>query len=84
VPGRPSRLVLDLDATPVHAHTDRKQGAAGLYKHTFGLYPLLAYLPRGDRRGEPLGRASRGRVAVNDPVNVLPSRRPSYLGAGAS
>jgi hypothetical protein len=30
------RLVLDLDATLVDAHTDRKQGAAGSHKHTFG------------------------------------------------
>jgi hypothetical protein len=47
-------LIIDADATLVLAHTDAKEGAAGTYKHTFGLAPLLAYLDRGPAPGEPL------------------------------
>jgi hypothetical protein len=48
------RLVIDVDATLVTSHSDFKEGAEGTYKHTFGFHPLLAYLDRGDRPGEPL------------------------------
>ncbi len=54
----PARPILDLDATLLTSHSDRKQGAAGTYKHTFGFHPLLAYLDRGDGRGEALGRGA--------------------------
>jgi Transposase DDE domain group 1 len=47
-------LVIDADATLVLAHSDRKEGAAGTYKHSFGFAPLLAYLDRGQAPGEPL------------------------------
>jgi hypothetical protein len=61
------RLVLDLDA-----HTDRKQGAAGSYKHTFEFHPLLAYLDRGDGRGEPLAGILRpGNAAANNAADHL-------------
>lgn len=42
---RPAELVIDLDATPVTAHSD-KQGAAGHYKGGFGFHPLAAILGR--------------------------------------
>ena len=38
----PRRVILDLDATLVTAHTDKEQ-AAGTYKHGFGFHPLLCY-----------------------------------------
>jgi hypothetical protein len=61
------RLVLDLDATLIDAHTDRKQGAAGSYKHTFGFHPLACYLDRGDGRGEALAAILRpGNAGAND------------------
>jgi hypothetical protein len=33
-------LVIDVDATLVTAHSDRKEGAEGTYKHTFGFHPV--------------------------------------------
>jgi Transposase DDE domain group 1 len=40
--GRPERVILDLDATLLTAHSDKEQ-AAGNYKHGFGFHPLLCY-----------------------------------------
>lgn len=40
--GAPARVILDLDATLVTAHSD-KERAAGTYKHGFGFHPLLCY-----------------------------------------
>jgi hypothetical protein len=62
----PELLVIDADATLVTAHSDRKEGAEGTYRHTLGFHPLLAYLDRGQAPGEPLagvlrpGNASAG------------------------
>jgi hypothetical protein len=61
------RWILDIDATLVDAHTDRKQGAAGSYKHTFGFHPLACWLDRGDGRGEALAGILRpGNAGAND------------------
>jgi hypothetical protein len=40
---RPERIVIDIDATLIGAHTE-KEGAAVNFKGTFGFHPLLAYL----------------------------------------
>jgi hypothetical protein len=40
--GAPERVILDLDATLVTAHSEKEQ-AAGNYKHGFGFHPLLCY-----------------------------------------
>jgi len=40
---RPRRLVIDLDATLLVAHSE-KEGAAGNFKGGFGFHPMLAYL----------------------------------------
>jgi hypothetical protein len=40
--GAPERVIVDLDATLVTAHSDKEQ-AAGNYKHGFGFHPLLCY-----------------------------------------
>jgi len=40
--GRPGRVILDIDATLVTAHSE-KEGAAGTYKGGFGFHPLLCY-----------------------------------------
>src|SRR5438128_2652602 len=40
--GAPRRVVLDLDATLITAHSE-KERAAGNYKHGFGFHPLLCY-----------------------------------------
>src|SRR3954471_4743603 len=39
----PGRVVIDIDATLITAHSE-KQGAAGTYKHGFGFPPLLAWV----------------------------------------
>jgi len=39
----PERIVIDIDATLITAHSE-KHGAAGTFKRGFGFYPLLAYL----------------------------------------
>jgi hypothetical protein len=38
----PRRVILDIDATLVTAHSE-KEGAAGTYKHGFGFHPLLCF-----------------------------------------
>jgi hypothetical protein len=59
-------LVIDLDATICIAHSEDKDGAAATYKHTWGFHPLLAYLDRGDGRGEALaGRLRSGNAGSN-------------------
>jgi hypothetical protein len=40
---RPGRIVIDIDATLIGAHTE-KEGAAVNFKGTFGFHPMLAYL----------------------------------------
>ena len=39
----PDRIVIDVDATLISAHSE-KEGAAGTFKRGFGFHPLLAYL----------------------------------------
>ena len=39
----PQRIVVDVDATLIGAHSE-KEGAAGTFKGGFGFHPLLAYL----------------------------------------
>ena len=39
----PARVVIDIDATLITAHSE-KEGAAGTFKRGFGFHPLLAYL----------------------------------------
>jgi hypothetical protein len=43
VGGAPGRVVIDIDATLITAHSE-KEGAAGTYKRGFGFHPLLAWL----------------------------------------
>jgi hypothetical protein len=40
---RPERIIIDVDATLITAHSE-KDGAAGTFKRGFGFHPLLAYL----------------------------------------
>jgi hypothetical protein len=39
----PARIVIDIDATLITAHSE-KDGAAGTFKRGYGFHPLLAYL----------------------------------------
>jgi CheY-like chemotaxis protein len=64
----PRRVILDIDATLVTAHSD-KDGTGGTYKGGFGFYPLLGYLdcPDGDAGGMPLaGQLRPGNAGSND------------------
>jgi hypothetical protein len=53
---RPERIVLDLDATLITAHSDKEQ-AAGNFKGGFGFHPLLCYR---DESEEALAGMLRG------------------------
>jgi hypothetical protein len=62
------RLVIDLDATLVTAHSD-KDGTGGTYKGGFGFHPLLAYLdcPEAPAGGMALaGQLRPGNAGAND------------------
>jgi hypothetical protein len=47
-------VYVDIDATLGTAQSE-KDGAAGTYKGGFGFAPIVAFVDRGDGRGEPLG-----------------------------
>src|SRR5437763_12204105 len=53
---RPERIVIDIDATLINAHTE-KEGAAVNYRSGFGFHPILAYL---DETHEALAGVLRG------------------------
>src|SRR2546426_703301 len=86
--GAPRRLILDLDATLVTAHSD-KELAAGTYKHGFGFHPLLCY--EATTKEALAGILRPGNAGANtacDHVEVLelalaqlpePAKRPGLL-----
>ena len=47
--GAPRRVILDIDATLVTAHSD-KQGAAGTYQGGYGFCPLVCFESETGRR----------------------------------
>ena len=67
----PGRIVIDIDATLITAHSE-KEGAAGTFKGGFGFHPLLAYL---DQTREALAGVLRsGNAGANtaaDHIEVL-------------
>jgi Transposase DDE domain group 1 len=67
----PGRIVIDIDATLITAHSE-KDGAAGTFKGGFGFHPLLAYL---DESREALAGVLRpGNAGANtaaDHVDVV-------------
>jgi len=69
--GAPRRLILDIDATLLTAHSE-KEGAAGTYKGTFGFHPLLCFEATG---GEALAGILRpgnaGSNTAADHIAVL-------------
>jgi hypothetical protein len=74
-PHQDGKLVIDLDATLLIAHSE-KQDAAKTWKKTFGFHPLLAFCDHGDGgTGEPVaGLLRRGNAGSNtaaDHVTVL-------------
>jgi hypothetical protein len=67
----PERIVVDIDATLITAHSE-KDGAAGTFKRGFGFHPLLAYL---DQSREALAGVLRpGNAGANtaaDHIDVV-------------
>jgi hypothetical protein len=64
----PGRIVLDIDATLVTAHSE-KEGAAGTYKHGFGFHPLLCF---ESTTGEALSGILRpGNAGANTAVDHI-------------
>jgi Transposase DDE domain group 1 len=67
----PGRIVIDIDATLITAHSE-KDGAAGTFKGGFGFHPLLAYL---DETREALAGVLRpgnaGANTASDHVDVV-------------
>jgi len=76
---RPQRIVIDVDATLVGAHTE-KEGAAVNFKGTFGFHPLLAYLDESRealagmlRPGNAAAHSAADQIAVlDDALEQLP------------
>jgi hypothetical protein len=66
------RVVVDLDATIVLAHSE-KEGATPTFKRSFGFHPLLAFVDHGsDGTGEPLAALLReGRATANDAADQI-------------
>ena len=65
---RPRRVVIDIDATLITAHSE-KAGAAGNYKGGFGFHPMLAYL---DGSGDALaGRLRPGNAGANTAADQI-------------
>ncbi len=58
----PERIVIDIDATLITAHSE-KQGAAGTFKRGFGFHPLLAFLD--DSRDALAGLLRPGNAGAN-------------------
>jgi len=58
----PARIVIDIDATLITAHSE-KEGAAGTFKRGFGFHPLLAYLD--DSREALAGMLRPGNAGAN-------------------
>jgi hypothetical protein len=67
----PERVVIDIDATLIGAHSE-KDGAAGTFKGGFGFHPLLAYL---DDSHEPLAGVLRpgnaGANTASDHIEIV-------------
>jgi Transposase DDE domain group 1 len=67
----PARIVVDIDATLIAAHSE-KEGAAGTFKGGFGFHPLLAYL---DQTREALAGVLRpgnaGANTASDHIDVV-------------
>lgn len=88
----PEPVVLDLDASLVHIHSENKEGTAANYKGTFGFAPMFCF---ADATGDALaarlrpGNATANSIAdqlevLDDAIAQLPGdiRRGHIRGAG--
>ena len=81
--GDPRRLVLDIDATLITAHSE-KQGAAGTYKGGYGFHPLLCFeATSGEALAGILRPGNAGSNTAADHIEVL-DRALAQLPAGAA
>jgi hypothetical protein len=82
VSGAPRRVILDIDATLVTAHSD-KEGAAGTYKGGYGFHPLLCFeATTGEALSGILRPGNAGSNTAADHVEVL-ERALAQLPGGA-
>lgn len=80
--GVPKRVILDIDATLITAHSE-KEGAAGTYKHGFGFHPLLCFeAGSGEALAGILRPGNAGANTAEDHKEVL-ARALAQLPAGA-
>ena len=69
--GAPRRLILDIDATLLTAHSE-KEGAAGTYKHGYGFHPLLCCeAGTGEALAAILRPGNAGSNTASDHIAVL-------------
>jgi hypothetical protein len=67
----PSRVILDIDATLLTAHSE-KEGAAGTYKRGFGFHPLLCFeATTGEALSGILRPGNAGANTAVDHIEVL-------------
>lgn len=57
------QVVLDVDATLLHLHSENKQQAAPTFKRGFGFHPMLAFI---EPLGVPVGVLRPGNATAND------------------
>ncbi len=82
IAGAPERIILDIDATLVTAHSE-KEGAAGTYKRGFGFHPLLCFeADTGEALSGILRPGNAGSNTAKDHIEVLDSAL-AQLPAGA-
>lgn len=80
--GTPARVILDLDATLLTAHSE-KEGAAGTYKRGFGFHPLLCFeATTGEALSGILRPGNAGANTAADHITVL-DRALAQLPGGA-
>lgn len=69
--GAPKRVILDIDATLITAHSE-KEGAAGTYKRGFGFHPLLCFeAGKGEALAGILRPGNAGANTAKDHKEVL-------------
>jgi hypothetical protein len=67
----PGRIVIDIDATLITAHSE-KDGAAGTFKGGFGFHPLLAYLDDShDALAALLRPGNAGANTASDHIEIV-------------
>jgi hypothetical protein len=71
VGAEPQRIVIDIDATLITAHSE-KDGAAGTFKRGFGFHPLLAFLEESrEALAGVLRPGNAGANTASDHIDVL-------------